>query len=163
DLEQVDDGGADLGEHRLGREARRARHLPRRCGHGQQRRPTDLGRGVLGQGPSDDVRRRRELEQHRLVAGRQLLSAADRDRDAAAATGGRRSGAWGTTVAAMRAMPPPMSASVHRPKAWPGLATRAAMTMPWTADCVTMTGPPSSRVAIAIDTSTTAAICHGPL
>ena len=37
------------------------------------------------------------------------------------------------------------------------------MTMPCTADWVTMTGPPSSRVAIAIETSTTAAICHGPL
>ena len=56
-----------------------------------------------------------------------------------------------------------MSASVQRPKAWPGLATSAAMTMPCTADWVTMTGPPSSRVAIAIETRTTAAICHGPL
>ena len=37
------------------------------------------------------------------------------------------------------------------------------MTMPCTADWVTMTAPPSSRVAMPIDTRTTAEICHGPL
>ena len=56
-----------------------------------------------------------------------------------------------------------MRASVHRPKAWLGLATNAAMTIPCTADWVTMTALPSRRVASAMETRTTAEICHGPL
>ena len=71
DLEQVDHRRPDLGEDGLGREARGPRHLPRRRRDEQKGRAADLGRGVLGQGPSDDVRGGRELEQEPLVAGRQ--------------------------------------------------------------------------------------------
>ena len=75
---------------------------------------------------------------------------------------GRLSGARGTTAAATRATAPPISASVQRTKAAPGVGSSAVTKMAWIAAWLTNSTPRSSSSAVVIASATISAICQPP-
>src|SRR5205823_4252826 len=81
----------------------------------------------------------------------------------AACSRGRRNGAAGTTVAAHNATAPPTRASVQRVNAAVVLASSVVTTIDCTAAWIVKTCPLPSRTATVIASTTTSAICPGPL
>ena len=81
----------------------------------------------------------------------------------AACSRGRRSGAAGTTVAATRATPPPIRASVHPVHPALGSGSSVVTTIDCTAAWMTNTCPLSSRIAVVIASPTIRVICQAPV
>ena len=159
-VERHDEGGCRLGQWGVPAQQRRLAH----DGHSLGRGGAQLGELALdrpgavegGVDASSRSRRRRAATTSRSVddTARTVRAASAR---------GRRTGEVGATAPMTSATSPPTTASSQREKATLWSATSATMNTDCTPAWMTSSWPDDTTIAIAMASTTTTAICHGPV